>query len=379
MRIGYDLRPFLRAETGVGTYLRNLLFQLARFDTVNEYYLFSASWKDRFLEEKIPPLARKKMCDRRLPVRLLNFFWYRWPWPRLDWFFGTSLDLTHSATPLILPTRGKKIITIYDLYFLDSPQRAGVEAGKFFFRRVADSIREADGVITFSRFTREEMIARFDPEPAKIEVILPGLDPAFEQDVTPSELERVRQKFRLPPAFLLFVGAQESRKNLLGLLDCLAILHRSGKKIPLVLVGPAGLDSERLQTRAKELELSGWVRQLGYMDQTELRSVYRLASAFVFPSFREGFGFPLLEAMASGLPVVASTAPAIPEVCGDGAVFFNPEDAEEMARQILLVLDDIQAREGLVARGRRRAKDFSWEAAARHTLAFYHAVMERGS
>lgn len=378
MRIGFDLRPFLRAETGVGTYLRNLLFELARIDTVNEYYLFSASWKDRFVDEKVPPLARKKMGDWRLPVRLLNFFWYRWPWPRLDWFFGTSLDLTHSATPILLPTRGKKIITIYDLYFLDAPQRVGVEAGKFFFRRVASSIREADGVITFSHFTRDEIMARFDPELAKIEVILPGLDPAFEQDVPSSELERARLKFSLPPSFLLFVGAQEPRKNLLGLLDSLAIVHRSGRKIPLVLVGPAGLDSPRFEAKAKELGLSAWIRQMGYLDQIELRSVYRLASAFVFPSFREGFGFPVLEAMASGVPVVASAAPAIPEVCGDAAVFFRPEEPEEMAQKILLVLDDIRFREELIARGRKRAKDFSWEVAARDTLAFYQAVVARG-
>lgn len=359
----------------MGTYLKNLLFHLARVDAVNEYFLFSASWKDRFPAEKIPPFARLKVCDSRLPVRGLNFFWYRSAWPRLDWFFRTRLDLTHSATPLILPTRGKKIITVHDLYFIDFPRQSGTEAGKFFFRRLTRSLREADGVITFSRSTRDEIVGRFNLPPEKIRVIPHGLDSAFEEEIPATRLEEVRRKFNLPQSFLLFVGAQEPRKNLSRLLDGLAILHRQGKKIALVLVGPAGLDTERIQTKIRQLGLSAWVQNLGYLDTTELRPIYRLASLLVFPSLAEGFGFPPLEAMASGLPVVASLAPAIPEVCGDAAEFFPPEDAAAMASKVLLVLEDSSRREALVRRGIMRARSFSWEIAARQTLSLYEELV----
>lgn len=376
MKIGFDLRPFLREETGVGIYLGNLLFELVRLDPENEYHLFSASWKDRFPADKIPPFARLKFRDSRIPVKLLNFFWHRWPWPRLDRFFGTSLDLTHSATPLILPTKGKRIVTVHDLFFLDSPAQSGPESGKFFFRRLAGSLGRADGIITFSRFFRDEIVARFGTNPARIKIIPHGLDPKFQEEIPASDLEEARRKHRLPDSFLLFVGAQEPRKNLPRLLEALKIVHLHGLKIPLVLVGPQGQDSKRLRAEADELGLSSWIRMTGYLDQRDVRYVYRLAEALVFPSLGEGFGFPPLEAMASGVPVVASSAPAIPEVCQDAALFFPPDSPDEMAEKIISILEDSQAREKLVVKGKQRAAAFSWKKAAGETLAYYRSLAE---
>ncbi len=377
MKIGFDLRPFLRWETGVGIYLRNLLFELARIDQANEYHLFSASWKDRFPADRIPPFARLKFRDRRVPVRLLDFFWHRWLWPWLDSFFGAPLDLTHSATPLILPTRGKKIVTVHDLFFLDSPRQSGFEAGKFFFRRLAGSLRQADGIITFSRFVRDEIIAWFGSDPSRIRVIPHGLDPMFLQEIPPSDLEKVRRKNELPASFLIFVGAQEPRKNLLRLVEALKIVHLNGLKIPLVLVGPQGQDSRRFLSKAEELGLSSWIKITGYLGQEDVRCVYRLAEALVFPSLAEGFGFPLLESMASGVPVIASSAPAIPEVCQDAAVYFRPDSAEEMAEKIIFVLSDSRTRQELITKGKKRAAAFSWEESASKTLAYYQSLAEK--
>jgi glycosyltransferase involved in cell wall biosynthesis len=376
MKIGFDLRPFLREETGVGIYLRNLLFELARLDPANEYYLFSASWKDRFPTDNIPPFGRLKFRDGRIPVKLLNFFWYRWAWPHLDRFFGTPLDLTHSATPLILPTGGKKIVTVHDLFFLDAPGQSGPEAGKFFFRRLASSLGRADGIITFSRFIRDKIVTRFGTDPARIKIIPHGLDPKFQEDIAPSDLEEARRNHQLPSSFLLFVGAQEPRKNLPRLIEALKIVHLHGLKIPLVLVGPKGQDSERLQAKADELGLSSWIRMTGYLGQRDVRHVYRLAEALVFPSLCEGFGFPPLEAMASSVPVIASSAPAIPEVCQDAAAYFAPDSPEEMAKKIISVLEDSRAKEELVSKGKQRAAAFSWEKAAERTLAYYRSLAE---
>ncbi len=377
MKIGFDLRPFLRDETGVGIYLINLLFHLARLDRLNEYHLFSSSWKDRFPGAKTPPFARSRFRDSRLPVVLLNFFWHRWPWPRLDDFFGTRLDLTHSATPLILPTGGKKIVTVHDLFFLDFRGQSGPEAGEFFFRRLAGSLRKADGIITFSRFVRDEIVHRFGTDAARIKIIPHGLDPAFHQEIAPPDLEETRRRHQLPASFLLFVGSQEPRKNLPRLIEALKIVHLRGLKIPLVMVGPHGQDSRRLRAKADELGLSSWTRMTGYLDRGDVRHVYRLAEALVFPSLCEGFGFPPLEAMASGVPVIASSAPAIPEVCQGAAVYFRPDSAEEMAEKIIFVLEDSRAREDLIIKGKQRASAFSWEDSARETLAYYQSVAGR--
>jgi glycosyltransferase involved in cell wall biosynthesis len=377
MRIGFDLRPFLREETGVGVYLRNLLFHLARIDRTNEYFLFSSSWKDRFPAQKIPGFAKIRFRDLRIPVKTLNFLWYEWRWPRFDHFFGRRLDLTHSATPLILPTKGKKIVTVHDLFFLDFPALAGEEAGKVFFGRVREAWRQADGIITFSSFTKDELVARFDIKESKIKVIPHGLDLEFWEEILSTELEETRRKYDLPSSFLLFVGAQEPRKNLPRLLEALKIVHLQGQEISLVLVGPPGQDSTPLMALAEKLGLAAWVRSTGYLPEEEVRRVYRLARAFVFPSLCEGFGLPLIEAMASGVPVAASCAPAIPEVAKDAALYFRPEDPEHMAEKILFLLESKQAREELIAKGKKRAQEFSWEKASAETLEFYRSFLEK--
>ena len=377
MRIGFDLRPFLREETGVGVYLRNLLFELALIDKTNEYFLFSASWKDRFPAHKIPVFAKMKFRDARIPVKALNFFWNEGRWPHLDFFFGTSLDLTHSATPLALPTGGIKVVTVHDLFFMDSPDLAGKEAGDVFVRRGPSAWRKADGIITSSSFTKHELVSRFNIEEENIKVIPPGLDRRFLAEVPPSELEETKKRYNLPSRFLLFVGAQEPRKNLIRLLDALRIVHLRGCEIALVIAGPQGQDSAELLTRAEKLGLAPWIRFTEYLPQEEIRRIYRLATVFVFPSLYEGFGLPLLEAMASGVPVAASFTSAIPEVCGDAAEYFRPEDPQSMAEKIVRLLESSQVREDLIAKGRKRALNFSWERAASKTLEFYYSFKDK--
>jgi glycosyltransferase involved in cell wall biosynthesis len=376
MRIGFDLRPFLREETGVGTYLRNLLFKLAGIDRTNEYFLFSSSWKDRFPDEKIPPFEHLKFRDCRLPVRVLNSLWQRRRRPYLDSFFRTGLDLTHSATPLILPTRGKKIITVHDIFFMDFPDLSGEEAGKVFFRLAAASFRDADGIVTSSATTAVELVSRFALDEKKVRTIPPGLDNRFLEDVPAAELEATSAHFELPPSFLLFVGAQVPRKNLVRFMEALKIVHLHGFQIPLILAGPEGEDSEAIRANADKLGISRWIRTTGYLDEGNVRNIYRLATAFVLPSLCEGFGLPLLEAMASGVPVAASRVSAIPEVCRDAAVYFDPDNPESMAEKVISLLGDEDLRNRLVARGKDRAGSFSWEKTALETLAFYESVMQ---
>jgi glycosyltransferase involved in cell wall biosynthesis len=371
MRLGFDVRPFLRRETGVGTYLRNLLFELARLDRDNEYFMFSASWKDRFPADKVPPFTKARLVDRRIPVKLLNYFWQRRRFPSFDRLVGARMDLVHSPTPLILPTDGKKIITVHDLFFLESPASAGKEAGRIFFKHAAGSIRRCDGIITFSSFTRDQLAARFDVRPDKVRVIPHGVDPRFFEDISAAELEAFRVAHRLPPSFLLFVGAQEPRKNLPLLIEALKILHIHGDKIPLVLAGPPGDDTNAVHAAAARLGLDEWLTETGYLPPADLQKVYRLATALVFPSLCEGFGLPLVEAMAAGLPVVAAKNSAIPEVGADAVVYFPAEEAEAMAGKIRLVLENGGLRSELAARGRTRARDFSWEKSAAETLRFY--------
>jgi glycosyltransferase involved in cell wall biosynthesis len=377
MRIGFDLRPFLREETGVGVYLRNLLFELAGLDAENEYFLFSASWKDRFAADRVPPFARGHFRDHRWPVRAVNFLWQDLGRPTLDRLFGTRLDLTHSATPLPLPTRGRTIVTVCDLFYMEDPGRADREARRKFLRKTEGALRAADGIITISDFSRRGIVERFGIPQEKIKTTYLGLSPEFAAPPRPERVAALRKEFGLPGDFLLFVGASEPRKNLPGLLQALSILHRSGRKIPLVLVGRAGGDSNRLASQIGELGLRDWVRAAGYRPDADVHALYAAATALVFPSFAEGFGLPLLEAMACGLPAAVSGCSALPEIGGDAAVYFDPADAEQMAAVIGGLLGDEPRRQELREKGRLRARDFAWSKTAAATLEFYRTVAGR--
>jgi glycosyltransferase involved in cell wall biosynthesis len=377
MRIGLDLRPFLREETGIGVYFRHLLFSMAKIDRTDEFFLFSSSLKDRFDPEKIPPFAKKKFVDLRYPVKAINFFWSRFQWPSLDVFFKSPLDLTHSPTPVPLPTGGKKIITVHDLFFLDFPEQTGKGDGYVFAKGMQETLRQVDGIVAVSRYTAGQLLERFDLDKNKIRVIHHGISLEEWGECEPESLGRTKISFALPDEFLLFVGALESRKNLPLLIKALPVLHDRHGKIPLVVVGRRGSDSDTVEKIVRERGLDPWVKMVGYVNQADLRNIYRLASVFVYPSLVEGFGIPLLEAMASSLPVVASRSSALPEIAQDAALYIDPQDPVDLAAKIYQIMKDPSVREKLVSAGINRVRDFTWEKAASETVTFYEDVCRR--
>lgn len=374
MRLGFDIRPFLKEETGVGIYFKNLLFHLSRLDRENEYFLFSSSWKDRFSREKIPPFQSFQFRDFRIPVKVINRLWHGAGWPTLDRFFKTSLDLTHSATPLPIPTRGRKVVTVYDLFFMDFPELADREARKVFSRKIRSSLSRADGIVTISDFTKGQIHDRFNVDPARVRTIPLGIDREFWERRAGDGDEEVRRRFNLPDSFILFVGAFEKRKNITGLLDALKIVHGRVGPVPLVLVGRKGEDFPNIKKKAEDLDLISSLLFTGYCGEKDLRFLYHMADLLVYPSLWEGFGLPLLEAMACGLPVAASKKTAIPETAGKAALYFDPESAEDMAAHIVRGLEETSLREDLVRMGKERVERFSWAATAEASLALYREL-----
>ena len=270
--------------------------------------------------------------------------------------------------------RGKKIVTVFDLFFLDHPGKADKQARDVFSKKAGESLENADGILTISEFTRRSVLERFSLDEAKIKATPLGLNPLFFEDVPAEVLETTRRKHALPERFLLFVGAIEFRKNLVSLVEALARVHHAGEKIALVVVGRKGEDSANLEEAVSKLRLGDWVKRLDYLPDPEVRDLYRLAHLFVFPSLCEGFGLPLLEAMACGLPAAVSRAGALPEVGGEAAAYFDPIDPNEIARVLLGLLEDAGKRRELAEKGKKRAALFDWGLTARETLAFYEKV-----
>ena len=378
MRVLIDYRPALRAPTGVGLYLHYLVRALAQEAADLDVTLFSSSWSDRLRPNlsSLPP--RWRVVDRRVPVRVLNLAWHRLQWPPVERFCGDAPDIAHSPTPLTIPTRrARRIITVHDLWFLHPGAVVEGEMGRDYPRYFARSVHEADLIFTVSN-TVASMLFDLFPEVRERTLVTPhGTPPEFFAQPSREHVTQVRHVLRLPETYLLYVGALIPRKNPDLMLDTLRTLARMGFDLPLVMAGDGPLRN-RILARARQENLR--IRLLGYVPRMHLPVVYGGAELFFLTSHDEGFGLPLLEAMASGVPVVALANGAIPEIAADAAYLVQQPSPEALAEAIRRVLTDAYLRKRIVEEGWKRARTFTWAASARRTLEGYRRLAgESGS
>ena len=369
MNFGLDIRPSLSKPTGVGSYVLALAQRLPEIAPEDRFYLFSASLRERYPSRVWPENA--VLVDRRLPVRALNYAWNRLEWPPLDRVVGAPLDLVHSPHPLLVPARkAKHVVTLHDLFFLKHPDMTEAEIRRDYAPLVRDHVRRADGVICVSEHTASEARLLLDVPAAKIAVIPNGIEPAFRLPITDEAVDAILARRRLPRGALLYIGTDEKRKNLVNLaMAYIGLAGRRSRLPPLVMVGPG-------PEWAQGGTISGpQIRATGYLETREVRALMAASVALVLPSLEEGFGLPVVEAMAAGLPVVCSRGSALEEVAGDAATLVNPLDTRSIADGIEKVLDDPQRRERQSRLGLERSKQFDWDIAARKTLEFYRRVL----
>ena len=375
MRIAIDLRPALKKGTGVGTYVQNLVANLALIDQENHYCLFSSSFRDRFPSQRLSLPDNFSIRDYRIPVRVLNFLWHRYQFPSLDYLIG-EVDITHSPHPLLMPVKkGKKIITIQDLFFWEHPEMTTGEVKRDYRALAKLHAHLADGIIAASEYTKEEIIRLLKVPERKVQVIYLGVAESFRHRLSPRSIANLRKRFSLNGDYLLFVGTIEPRKNLVNLLRAFqGVVRRGFRKLKLVIAGERGWNTEEFDRELQSLALKGKVVLTGYLSSEELAGLYQAARMLTFPSLGEGFGLPLVEAMASGIPVISSRTSSIPEVAGDAAILINPHNSQELEEAICSLLTDPQLTEKLTRRGLERSYRFSWKETARQTLQLYRQI-----
>jgi glycosyltransferase involved in cell wall biosynthesis len=369
VRILLDYRPALRARTGVGEFVHELARALSATGTGNERLtLFTSSWRDRLSGEARAELSNVSVVDRRIPVRLLAWMWNRLGWPPVEQLAGPA-DVVHSQSPLLIPAaQAASVITIHDLHFLSHPERSEGEIRRDFPTLVHEHARRADHVIVSSHFAAADVQQRLGVAADCITVCPPGA-PAWAATVA---RERVASPGQRGP--ILFVGTLEPRKNVGGLLAAYACLRaRRADAPPLVIAGAVRASVADILRKADEPPLAGHVTLRGYVSDAEKRALYRNAAMLLLPSFDEGFGLPVLEAMACGVPVVVSNRGSLPEVCGDAATPLDPEDEEAIAGEMDRLLDRAAAGQAM-QRGLARAASYSWAACAERARAAYNAA-----
>ncbi len=377
MRIGIDVRPMVSEGTGVGSYALNLIKNIASLDSNNNYTLFSNSFKDRISLESLHLPLNFKLKDYWVPNRILRGLWNYISYPPIESFVG-DVDIFHSPHSIPIPVRkAKLIVTIHDLYFLKYPDMVGRDVIEDHRRLSTNYLIKVRKIITVSDNSKKDIIELFDVNPEKITVIYEGVDDIFRVVNEDTSLENVRKKYRLPHEFILFIGTISPRKNPGGLIESISILRKRGlKDISLIMIGPEGFKAGEVLRLIYERNIEDSVRHIGYVPYEDMPYIYNMASLLVYPSLYEGFGLPPLEAMACGVPVIASNISSIPEILGDAALLVDPYNPGEIADYIEKILNDESLRSSHIEKGLKKAASYSWEDTAKKVLKVYEEIKE---
>lgn len=370
MRIGFDASALGAQTTGAGEYQRQLLAALPGADAELELTVYTAQGA----EGRLPPGAVAHAMpwapgERVRRIASGGLAWRR-RWRR------DHLDLLHVPMYYLPPgAPARSIVTIYDARFLRMPETYPRLRHAFLRAAVPWSLRRASQIITISEFTKRELVQLLGIAPERITVTLLAQRAEFHPVTEAAIVDTVRRKYRLPARFVLSASALEPRKNLARTVEAFARGRSKGLPQELVLAGARYFGTDDIGHAIAKHGLEGQVHFPGYIDDADMPAVYSMADAFIYPSLYEGFGIPLLEAMACGTPVIAADASSLPEVAGPAACLVDPLDVESIAAGLVRVLGDDQVALQLRAAGFERIRGYSWARTARETVALYRRVI----
>jgi glycosyltransferase involved in cell wall biosynthesis len=376
-----DALAIRRQKAGVGIYAKSLIDHLLRIDPGNHYFILAQNddpdlnYRDR---RNATPLLVSAKLFRKIPIRLL---WEQFVLPFvLLWHRIDAVHSLHYSFPLVR-FGTKQIVTLHDMTSFLFPEvhvRVKVWYFKFFIRA---ALKDADGVIFVSHSGCNDCLSLLGSPHRFSAVIHHGKEDRFNAGVGSNAIDAVRDKYGLPARFVLYIGTIEPRKNLTKLMKAFAPQSSKHPDLAVVIAGMKGWNNEfaRLQQLIHELDLDDRVIFPGFVDESDKPALLAAAEIFVYPSLYEGFGLPVLEAMACGVPTITSNTSSLVEVAGDAALMVNPTDHEEMGSALEALLSSAELRATMREAGIRQASQFSWARAAQETLSFYERITRHGS
>ncbi|HEX9731635.1 MAG TPA: glycosyltransferase family 1 protein [Thermoanaerobaculia bacterium] len=375
---GNDALPYTIAidarklrDFGIGTYVRNLIRELGRLDEENRYLLLVGPRGQGTLR-RLPENFRQVVV--RSPVYSVREL------IRLSWeLLRLRVDLyhaTHYVLPALVPC--KAVVTIHDIIHLLYPEFLPNRVAFLYAQRmIRRSLQRGQRIITVSRNTKDDLTGYFRMEGEKIQVVYNGIEDSFRERLSGEDLDRWMKNLGLERPYFLFVGNPKPHKNLDNVVKAYARalkLHEFPHR--LVCVGDRDGVEFKIRQRARQAGLGERLLILGHVAQEALPAIYQGASLFLYPTLYEGFGLPVVEAMASCVPVITSNTSALKEIAAGYAHLVNPLDVEGIAQAIVQCVTDKEHRESLCKLGQRRSQDFRWSVAAEKTLAIYREVLD---
>lgn len=376
MNIGIDISSVVNQKTGVARYTKQLVKNLLEIDKENRYTLYSffGSRKNTlpfnknnaiFKAYNYPPQSFKTFL---LMLRLLN---------KSPDFLTKEADIMHS-TDLLFPASSNKpsVLTVHDLIFLRFP-RFYTQKNRSYMKSMAKfSIKNASHIICYSQATKKDIVNLLAVDENKISVIYLGVEKYFKRTNNRS-ISLAKQKYKLPRNYILTLSTIEPRKNLKRLIQAFNSIKSEIGDFKLVIVGQRGWKYRKFFQFLSQMDVEEDIVLTGYVNDKDLPAIYSGASVFAYPSLYEGFGLPVLEAMACGTPVVCANTSSLPEIVGEAAVTINPYSVKEIATGIKNVIVDKNLAKTLSNESIKQARKFSWENTAKQTLAIYKQVAEK--
>lgn len=357
--IALEGRVLDKKMTGVGRYVMNLLEAIEEDQLINDFVVYSIKPNEDLMKKKITYFSLKKMDF--IPHKLLSFIWVQIIFPIILYKHNPRVVIyPNNISSFFLKSKSKKILILYDLFHKINNEYHDPVYNKYLEFNLKTALDTNDLIICISQSTKNDLIKYYEPNINKIAVLYSYGDKKFHPIKTElREFDSIKNKFGIVSPFLLYVGKLETRKNVVGILEIARILQIKGVNLQTVLVGTPGYGFDKIQKKISESTSD--IIHLTNISDSDLNHLYNMAGVFIFPSFYEGFGYPVLEAMQSGCPVVVSNCPALTEIVGDRGIKIEPTDFNKFSEVIVRLLTDKKYRTDLIEYGITQSKKFSAE------------------
>lgn len=375
MKIGLEIQPILKDKTGVGWHTQKIIEQFKNGKFQFEGYGFNFLHRNK-VSADLSRLNFKCKINPFIPYGVYKRIWRFLPFT-YNFLFNSNADIYHFFNFIVPPRiKGKVIVTVHDMVYKAYPETMSDKNFKLLDRELKRSLDRADKIVTVSEFSKMEISNLINIPSSKIDVVYNGVDEIYyNNDFDENQQEKIRTKYGLPPKYMLYLGTIEPRKNIGRIIEAYYNYVRETRDdVYLVIAGKIGWKCDEVFQKIRDYRLEKRIILTGYVEEDDKPLIYKMSSLFIFPSLYEGFGMPVLEAMAAGVPVITSKTSALPEVAGDAAMPVDPLDVGQIAEYIKIVFRDDALRNDMIKRGIRQSMKFSWEKSAEKLLSIYEEV-----